>query len=59
MLLTKSIIPEVSDDGYIFASFDIESLFTNGPLQKTINTILDHAYNNNLIPTQLKWGWGK
>ena len=50
----KSIPPEVFNDGYIFASFDMESLFTNVPLQQSINTILEQVYNNKLIATQLK-----
>ena len=58
----KSIPPEVFDDGYIFEScifsmgiyFDVESLFTNVPLQRTINIILDRVYNNKLRATQLK-----
>ena len=50
----KSILPEVFDDGYIFASFDVESLFMNVPLQPAINIILDHVYNNKLIATWLK-----
>ena len=29
----KSIPPAVFDDGYIFASFDVQLLFTNVPLQ--------------------------
>ena len=37
-----------------FASFDVKSLFTNVPLQRTINIILDRVYNNKLIATQLK-----
>ena len=50
----KLILPEVFDDGYIFASFDVESLFTNVPLQRTISIILARAYNNKLIATKLK-----
>ena len=53
MLPTKSD-PEVFVDGYIFASFDVESLFTNVAPQRTINIILDCVYNNNFIATQLK-----
>ena len=45
----KSIPPKVFDDGYIFASFGVESLFTNVPLHQTINIILDRVYNNKLI----------
>ena len=50
----RSIPPEVFNDGYIFASFDMESLFTNVPLQQSINTILEQVYNNKLIATKLK-----
>ena len=50
----KSIPPEVFDDWYIFAFFNVESLFTNVPLQRTINIILDHVYDNKIIATQLK-----
>ena len=50
----KSILPKVFNDGYIFASFNVESLFTNVPLQRTINIILDRVYNNKLVTTQLK-----
>ena len=42
------------DDGHIFASFDVESLFTNVPLQRTINIVLDRVYNNKLTAPQLK-----
>ena len=50
----KSIPSKVFDDGYIFVSFGVESLFMNVPLHQTINIILDHVYNNKLIATQLK-----
>ena len=50
----KSIPADVFDDGYIFASFDVESLFTDLSLQQTINRILDRVHNNKLITTQLK-----
>ena len=50
----KSFLPEVFDDGYIFASFNVEPLFTNMPLQRTINIILDRVYNNKPIATHLK-----
>ena len=44
----KSIPPEVFDDGYMSASFGVESLFMNVPLHQTINIILDRVFNNNL-----------
>ena len=50
----KSILPEVSNDGYIFASFDVESLFMNVLLQRTVNIVLDCVYNNKLKLLNLK-----
>ena len=50
----KSILPKVFDDGFIFGSFALESLFTNVPLQKIIHIILDRVYNNKLIAIQFK-----
>ncbi len=41
-------------DGYRFVSFDVKSLFTNVPLKKTINIILDKIYNKKEISTSLK-----
>jgi hypothetical protein len=41
------------DQGYVFVSFDVESLFTNVPLKKTVDLILDRIYNKNLISTSL------
>ena len=37
----KSILSEIFENGYQFVSFDVESLFTNVPLNKAINIILD------------------
>ena len=45
----KSILPEAFDDGYIFVSFNVESLFTNVPLPRTINIVLESVYKNNFI----------
>ena len=50
----RSIPPELFDDDYQFFSFDVESLFTNVPVKKTINIILDRVYNKKLINTNLK-----
>ena len=41
-------------DGYRFVSFDVKSPFTNVPLKKTINIILDKIYNKKEISTSLK-----
>ena len=37
----------------MFVSFDVISLFTNVPLKKTINTILDRVYQQKLVTTSL------
>ena len=42
------------EEGYQFVSFDAESLFTNVPLSKTINIILDRIYRQKLLKTNLK-----
>jgi hypothetical protein len=48
-------IPEnLFRDGYRFVSFDVKSLFTNVPLKKTINLILDIIYNKKQLNTTLK-----
>ena len=38
---------------HTFVSFDIESLFTNVPLKKTIEIILDRVYSENKISPTL------
>ena len=50
----KSVPSEIFEYGYQFASFDIESLFTNKPLNETINIILDRIYRQKLLKTNLK-----
>ena len=56
----KSIRPEAFDDSYICASFDVESLFMNVPLQKTINKFQNNKlFTKNIftkkhLATQLK-----
>ena len=47
----KSIPEHLFLEGYQFFSFDIESLFTNVPLTRTVNIVLDRVYNKNLINT--------
>ena len=37
-----------------FISFDVESLFTNVPISKTINIILKRIYDDKLISTNLR-----
>ena len=50
----RSIPSELFDKDYQFVSFDVQSLFTSVPIQKTINKILDRVYNKKLINTNLK-----
>ena len=50
----RSIPPELFDEDYQFVSFDVQSLFTNVPVKKTINIILNRVYNKKLINTNLK-----
>ena len=42
------------EEGYKLVSFDVKSLFTNVPLNKTIQVILDRVYNKKQIATNLK-----
>ena len=41
-------------NGNKYVSFDVESLFTNVPIKKTINIILIRIYNDQTISTNLK-----
>ena len=50
----NSIPNHLFEEGFRFVSFDVKSLFTNVPLQKTIQVILDRVYNKKLIQTKLK-----
>ena len=42
------------EQGYVFVSFDVVSLFSNVPLDRTIKTILKRSYEDKLITTTLK-----
>ena len=42
------------DKGYRLVSFDVVSLFTNVPLKRTVNVILDRIYKDKVIETKLK-----
>ena len=51
----RNDIPDsLYDEGYVLVSFDVKSLFTNVPLKKTIDVILDRVYNQRLVTTNLK-----
>ena len=63
--LSKSMVESTKDfvamvkkittpEGYHMVSFDGVNLFTNVPLNKTIDIILLKVYNENLISTKLK-----
>ena len=41
-------------NGYKLVSFDVVSLFTNVPLKRTINIIVNRIYNEKLIETKIK-----
>ena len=51
----QNIPDELFEKGYRFVSFfDVKSLFTNVPLAKTIDSILNRVYDQKLIETKLK-----
>ena len=50
----QNIPDELFEKGYRFVSFDVKSLFTNVPLAKTIDIILNRVYDQKLIETKLK-----
>ena len=50
----KNIPQELLDQGYRSVLFDVVSLFTNLPLQKTINIILKKVYVEKVINTTIK-----
>ena len=45
---------DLLESNHKFISFDVESLFTNVPISKTINIILKRIYNNKLISANLR-----
>ena len=49
-----SIPTELFDEGYRYFPFDVTSLFTNIPLNKTINIILHRQYKENLVKTNMR-----
>ena len=49
----KGIPGHLYKDGYVLISLDVVSLFTNVPLTKTINVILDRIYKEKRISTTL------
>ena len=55
---TKDFISYIKDmvipENYSLVSFDVESLFTNVPLDYTVDLILDRVYNKKDIQTTIK-----
>ena len=49
----KAIPEHLFSEEYRYVSLDIESLFTNVPLKKTVNIILKRVYGDNQIQTFL------
>ena len=45
----QAISPALFTEGYEFVCFDVESLFTNVPLQRTLKIIIDRIYNKKLV----------
>jgi hypothetical protein len=50
----NNIPKHLFQEGYQFVSFDVESLFTNVLLSRTVKIILDCIYKDELIATTLK-----
>ena len=50
----KNISKKFFDEGYRFVSFDVESLFTNVPPQRSVNVILKRIYYDKLIHTDIE-----
>ena len=42
------------ENGYQYISFDLESLFTNVPIKRTVDLILKRIYPDKLVSTNLK-----
>ena len=50
----RNIPPADLENDFQFVSFDVVSLFTNVPLKRTMNLILDRVYKDKLIETNMK-----
>ena len=50
----KKIDTSLLNNGYKLVSFDVVSLFTNVPLKRTINVIVDRIYKEKVIETNLR-----
>ena len=50
----KNIPPHLFEDGYNYVFFDVESLFTNVPIKRTIDIMVKRIYIDKFISTNLK-----
>ena len=50
----RTVASHLFNEGYRWISFDVESLFTNVPLAKTIDVVLRRVYTEDAIDTNLK-----
>ena len=50
----RSIPLELFDEGYCYISFNVTSLFTNVPLNRTIKMILKRVYEEKLVKANLQ-----
>ena len=51
---SKSIDPALFEQGFKYVSFDVESLFTNVPLERTLQVIERRVYDEKELSTKLK-----
>ena len=54
MTIINNIPRHLFQEGYQLVSFDVDSPFTNVPLNRSVNIILDRIYKDELITTPLK-----
>ena len=50
----KHIPPHLFDNGYNYVSFDVEYLFTNASIKRTIDIILRRNYIDKVVSAELK-----
>ena len=50
----KGISQRLFENGYQYISFDIESLFTNVPIKRTVDLVLKRIYTDKLVSNNLK-----
>lgn len=51
--IRSEVTEELFEEGNVLISFDVKSLFTNVPLQKTLDVILKRVYTEKKIQTKL------